>query len=95
MDKMNGRAPFGISPTAVDAAWEKMMPQDAEWCRQLFASLTDGGKWGVPRSELWFQRQGDKLVLTNEKELTSYRAADFATIRFVFAKAGIDVEVAA
>jgi len=34
------------------------------WCRQLWASLKDGGSWAIPRSGLIFVKQHGKLVLT-------------------------------
>jgi hypothetical protein len=75
----------------------------AGWCRQLFDSLTDDGKWGVPRSGLIFTKRGDKLVLTQQlpwlegmpltkEELENYQQNDFETTKSHFAAAGIPVE---
>ena len=36
---------------------------EAQWCRNLFNSLTEGGVWGIPRSGLMFRKQDGKLVL--------------------------------
>jgi len=36
------------------------------WCRQLWDSLSEGGRWGIPRSGLIFARQNDQLVLVAE-----------------------------
>ena len=75
---------------------------DVLWCRALFASLTAGGVWGVPRSGLLFQKDGDRLVLTarmpydpempiTEDELREQQDSDVAAIRSRFELAGIDV----
>lgn len=41
------------------------MDADAQWCRNLFATIRPGGVWGVPRSGLIFTRTDDHtLTLT-------------------------------
>jgi hypothetical protein len=40
-------------------------PAHAVWCRHLFDMLADKGVWGIPRSGLVFQKQGDALVLVD------------------------------
>lgn len=40
------------------------------WCQRHFRSLADGGIWGVPRSGLVFQRQGEALVLIDRMPYT-------------------------
>lgn len=42
-----------------------MNPAHVAWCRKLFWLIRDGGAWGVPRSGLFYQKQGDKLVLVD------------------------------
>ena len=42
-----------------------MDPAHVEWSRRQFAMMKDQGVWGIPRSGLIFQRQGDELVLIN------------------------------
>lgn len=34
-----------------------------KWCRQMWASLNEGGVWGIPRSGLVFSKRNGKLVL--------------------------------
>jgi hypothetical protein len=41
-----------------------MNPSHVEWCRRLFASLKEGGVWGLPASGLIFMKRGKDLVLT-------------------------------
>jgi hypothetical protein len=77
------------------------------WCQNLFATLSEGGVWGVPRSGLVFQKQGEKLVLVqrlpleiaepsmigaDRETLLKFQDEDFEVIREVFAVAGITVE---
>jgi hypothetical protein len=77
------------------------------WCQQIFASLAEGGVWGVPRSGLVFQKQGEKLVLVqrlpleiaepsmvgaDRESLLKFQDDDFEVIRDHFAVAGITVE---
>lgn len=75
-----------------------------EWCKNLFASLAEGGAWAVPRSGLIFRRQGDRLVLTSASPYLgdssdpdmpemwrAHQYTDFVLTRNRFAKAGIDV----
>jgi hypothetical protein len=67
----------------------------ADWCRNLFNFLKEGGVWGVPRSGLIFQKRDGKLRLTSPPAETFVKrmvqAADFEAIRRHFAEAGIEV----
>jgi hypothetical protein len=36
------------------------------WCRQMWNSLNEGGRWGIPRSGLIFAKQNGQLVLVAE-----------------------------
>lgn len=47
---------------------------DLAWCRAHFASMADGGVWGVPRSGLVFCRRGEALVLVERMPWTSEMA---------------------
>lgn len=80
-----------------------MTSTHAAWCRQLFDSLADNGKWGVPRSGLTFTKQDGKLVLTelapyldgktigDAITYRKYQIDDFRLIKQQFAAAGIEV----
>lgn len=43
---------------------------DRVWCRNHFAAMADGGRWGVPRSGLIFKREGATLVLVERMPWT-------------------------
>jgi hypothetical protein len=75
---------------------------DAEWSRNFFRLLKDGGTWGVPRSGLIFVRRGNTLVLVDTmphmpemplspEELAQYQEDDYETIKDRFGQAGIEV----
>lgn len=55
-------------------------PADLAWCRDWFATMSDGGIWAVPRSGLIFTRRDGALVLTSRMpwtdELAQAVAAD-------------------
>lgn len=72
------------------------------WSKTHFASLKDQGVWGVPRTGLMFQRQGDALVLIQRMphdpkmpisaaELDEIQQDDFEVIASKFRAAGIEV----
>jgi hypothetical protein len=65
----------------------------AAWCLKLFSSLVDQGLWGVPRSGLTFQRQGNRLVLIERAEGFSAadQQADFEATKRHFGLAFIEV----
>jgi hypothetical protein len=76
---------------------------EVEWCAGIFGMLADGGMWGVPRSGLAFQRQGDGLHLISKmpyapelggtpSEWAEYQEDDFQEIKRRFDKAGIAME---
>ncbi len=46
-------------------------PADLAWCRDWFATMSDGGIWAVPRSGLIFTRRGDVLILTSRMPWTA------------------------
>jgi len=73
-----------------------------EWSRRHFATMKDGGVWGVPRSGLVFQRQGAALVLIEQMpwiedmpltkaQLAEQQQGDFDVIQKYFGAAGITV----
>ena len=79
-----------------------MDPKHVAWCRTTFDMIKDGGSWGVPRSGLMFQRQGDTLMLLgvmphedgmpiSAAELTDQQDAEYRAIRRHFEAAGIKV----
>ena len=79
-----------------------MDPAHVEWSRRQFAMMKDQGVWGVPRSGLIFQRQGEELVLINRmpheegmpvtpEQLTEQQESDVAVITAHFGAAGIVV----
>ena len=78
------------------------MNENTNWCRQLFATLANGGAWAVPRSGLTFAKRGDGLVLTSRAPYTgdnkaiaadwkAYQQDDYEVIKEQFALAGITV----
>jgi len=83
-----------------------MTPSNVEWSRRQFAMMKDGGIWGIPRSGMIFQRQGDELVLINRMphmeempvtpaQLDQQQQADFDVVKAHFEAAGIPVRDAA
>ena len=79
-----------------------MDPNHVEWSRRHFATMKDGGVWGVPRSGLIFQRQGGELVLIDRmphteempvtpEQLAEQQRSDIAVITAHFGAAGIVV----
>jgi hypothetical protein len=79
-----------------------LMSADAQWSKNLFASLNEGGVWGVPRSGLMFRKRGKEFVLfarmphmkempITARQLRRQQNSDFAIIREKFAEAGIKV----
>jgi len=78
------------------------MGPHVEWSRRQFAMMKDGGVWGIPRSGVVFQRQGDELVLLTRmpheegmpvtpEQLTEQQQSDVAVITAHFKAAGIRV----
>jgi hypothetical protein len=78
---------------------------DMAWCQRQFAILNENGVWGVPRSGLTFQKQGDKLVLIDlmphmpgmpltAAQLREHQRQDYELIRGEFAAAGITITAA-
>jgi hypothetical protein len=78
-------------------------PEEIAWSRGLWASLADDGVWGIPRSGLTFQKQGDKLVLIGRMPFqvgmpgtpamfAEYQEDDYEAIKARFEAAGITVE---
>lgn len=76
----------------------------ADWCRNLFATIREGGVWMVPRSGMIFTKRAGRLVLTAEmpympemegrltaEQLREQQAGEFETIREHFRVAGIEV----
>jgi hypothetical protein len=79
------------------------VPQwEVRWSRDLFDRLNERGIWGVPRSGLMFQKQGDALVLVEQMpwedtmpvtaiELRRIQKDDYDAIALRFRAAGIRV----
>ena len=76
-----------------------------EWCRQLWASLADGGRWAIPRSGLIFAKRKGKLVLLTAmpwmpemkgtitaKQLKQQQDSDFNATVENFGAIGVKVE---
>ena len=53
-----------------------MDPKHIVWSARLWASLKEGGIWGVPRSGLIFKREGNSLVLKERAPFFSKTAQD-------------------
>jgi len=79
-----------------------MDPAHVEWSRRQFAMMKDGGIWGIPRSGIIFQRQGEELVLTSRmphieelsitpEQLAEQQQADLNVVKAHFEAAGITV----
>ena len=82
-----------------------LKPEHVQWCRSMFASLAEGGQWGIPRSGLIFTKRHGELVLTEQMpwqegmdftpaELAEQQDAEFETNREHFAAAGVTVSKA-
>lgn len=77
-------------------------PAHVAWCKQHFSMLRDGGTWGIPRSGLVFQKQGDALVLIDrmpymegmpitDAQLVEQQDSDYEGTREHFGAAGVKV----
>ena len=73
-----------------------------QWCRQMWALLSEGGTWGVPRSGLVFVKLDGELVevarmpwTTNmpctEEQLRHQQQGDFEEIRAQFQRIVVNV----
>jgi hypothetical protein len=72
------------------------------WSRQMFATLAEGGRWGVPRSGLIFIKRGGKLELTERMphhpampitplRLRRQQRHEFLNVKRHFGAAGVEV----
>jgi hypothetical protein len=52
-------SPFSADDISVSA-------EQIEWSRQLFRTLKNGGRWGVPRTGIILEKRDDKLVLVGQ-----------------------------
>jgi hypothetical protein len=68
-----------------------MSHADILWCRSHFALLEDGGRWGIPRSGIIFQRRGETLVLVAPDILSSDQLGEYEDVKQHFEAAGITV----
>ena len=69
-----------------------MNPDHVNWCKNLFATIKDGGAWAVPRSGLVFRKEGNALRLVALADgISADASSDFESIRAHFAAAGIKV----
>ena len=77
-------------------------PKHLDWCRNLFASLNEGGVWAVPRSGLIFNKRGNTFVLVarmpwmddmpiTAKQLKRQQDGDIAVITLHFSLIGVAV----
>lgn len=84
----------------------RLDPAHIEWSRHQFAMLKDGGVWGIPRSGIVFQRQGEELVLilrmphieempVTPAQLDRTQQDDFDVVKAHFEAAGVQVRDAA
>lgn len=75
------------------------------WCRQLFASLNEGGTWSIPRSGLIFMKRDGKLMLhmvmpwmpemegvITPEQLQKQQDSEFLEAVKAFGEVGITVE---
>lgn len=80
-----------------------MNPAHVRWCANLFASIKDGGAWGVPRSGLIYRKRGGALVLVarmphdpalpiTAEQLAEMQQSDIDATREHFTAAGIEVK---
>lgn len=80
----------------------ELNPAHVVWCRHLFDMLHDKGVWGIPRSGLIFQKQGDALVLIDrmpymegmpisDEELATQQDHDYEDTCENFGAAGVKV----
>lgn len=78
---------------------KKIQAANAEWCRKLFDSLNDGGRWAVPRSGLVFERRGTNMVLVDRMKpkgdsklaKLDYQDADYVDTKRHFEAIGISI----
>lgn len=81
---------------------DNLDPAHVEWSRKLFASLAEGGSWGMPRCGLIFVKRGKELYLTarmphdpamplSATELRKQQETDFNLVRANFGAAGVTV----
>ncbi len=76
----------------------------ADWCRQHFAMIREGGVWAVPRSGIIFTKRNGGLVWTvampwmpemegtiTAEQLAEQQESDYEAIREHFRVAGIEV----
>lgn len=76
----------------------------ADWCRGMYALMSEGGVWGVPAAGIVFTKRNGGLVWTaampwradmagviTRAELEARQAEAFESIREHFAAAGIEV----
>ena len=77
-------------------------PAYVAWSRNLFATITDGGAWGIPRSGLIFRKRGQRLELTDRMphdpdmpvtaaQLREQQDRELAVVAATFGAAGIAV----
>lgn len=77
-------------------------PAHVEWSRQMFRTLREGGKWGVPRSGIIFTKRGDRLEATDAMphdpampisptRLRRQQRHEFLSIKKHFEAAGVTV----
>ena len=60
-----------------------------EWCRNLVRVISDGGRWGIPRSGIVFtvDKKNQRLILTVGEKTNE----DFIATKRVFKQIGWDV----
>ena len=71
--------------------------EHVEWFKNLYATLTDGGRWGVPRSGLTYVKRGPAMVLVAraphgtypDAVWAEYQDTEIEAIRVHFEAAGV------
>lgn len=81
---------------------DKLNPDHVAWSRQMFATLAEGGSWGMPRSGLFFTKRGAELQLIarmphdptmpiTAEQLHEQQQSDVDGVKQYFEAAGVTV----
>jgi hypothetical protein len=52
--------------TMTELSEKEMEEVDIEWCRQVFRTLKDGGRWTEPHTGLVFQKSSNRFLLVGQ-----------------------------
>jgi len=83
--------------------WDAHSEASKTWFRNMYHMLNEGGRWGVPRSGLMFQKRAGKFICTERlphiavmtltpEQWRDQQDWDFNGVRECFAAIGITVE---